>query len=151
MSMPYLRFYITLPVCSILDLFNFDSPLFPLLQHLPELQNLSISLISWFLYYTSVPNFFISPNDFSFIATVALHSRYIDFPSFLHSYTYFYKSPATHPIPLPLCSFLSIGGELYTGLTADFLGRDSVILRSMGGRSPMRTETDERLLHGNKF
>uniref|UniRef100_A0A7N8WT33 Sema domain, immunoglobulin domain (Ig), short basic domain, secreted, (semaphorin) 3bl n=1 Tax=Mastacembelus armatus TaxID=205130 RepID=A0A7N8WT33_9TELE len=43
------------------------------------------------------------------------------------------------------------GGELYSGLTADFLGRDSVILRSMGGRSTMRTETDEKLLHDPKF
>lgn len=40
------------------------------------------------------------------------------------------------------------GGELYTGLTSDVLGRDSVILRSLGGRSTMRTETDEKLLHG---
>lgn len=46
-------------------------------------------------------------------------------------------------------SCLSVGGELYTGLTADFLGRDSVIFRSMGGRSTMRTETDQKLLHGN--
>lgn len=37
---------------------------------------------------------------------------------------------------------------MYTGLTADFLGRDAVIFRSMGGRSTMRTETDQRLLHG---
>ncbi|KAK1158647.1 hypothetical protein AOXY_G23661 [Acipenser oxyrinchus oxyrinchus] len=44
-----------------------------------------------------------------------------------------------------------IGGELYTGLTADFLGRDSVIFRSMGSRSTMRTETDQRLLHDPKF
>uniref|UniRef100_A0A8C5FZB6 Sema domain, immunoglobulin domain (Ig), short basic domain, secreted, (semaphorin) 3bl n=1 Tax=Gouania willdenowi TaxID=441366 RepID=A0A8C5FZB6_GOUWI len=43
------------------------------------------------------------------------------------------------------------GGELYTGLTADFLGRDSVIFRSMGGRSTMRTETDQKLLHDPKF
>ncbi|XP_028822650.1 semaphorin-3G-like isoform X2 [Denticeps clupeoides] len=43
------------------------------------------------------------------------------------------------------------GGELYTGLTADFLGRDSVILRSMGSRPPMRTETDQRLLHEPRF
>jgi len=42
------------------------------------------------------------------------------------------------------------GGELYTGLTADFLGRDSVILRGLGTRSPMRTETDQRILHGTK-
>lgn len=43
------------------------------------------------------------------------------------------------------------GGELYTGLTADFLGRDSVILRGLGTRSPMRTETDQRILHGTKI
>uniref|UniRef100_A0A8B9J9F3 Sema domain, immunoglobulin domain (Ig), short basic domain, secreted, (semaphorin) 3bl n=1 Tax=Astyanax mexicanus TaxID=7994 RepID=A0A8B9J9F3_ASTMX len=43
------------------------------------------------------------------------------------------------------------GGELYTGLTADFLGRDSVILRSLGNRSPMRTETDQRILHEPRF
>lgn len=42
-----------------------------------------------------------------------------------------------------------VGGELFTGLTADFLGRDSVIFRSMGGRSTMRTETDHKILHGN--
>lgn len=47
--------------------------------------------------------------------------------------------------------FLSVsGGELYTGLTADFLGRDSVILRGLGTRSPMRTETDQKILHGTK-
>nr|XP_015203797.1 PREDICTED: semaphorin-3G-like [Lepisosteus oculatus] len=44
-----------------------------------------------------------------------------------------------------------IGGELYTGLTADFLGHDAVILRSLGGRSTMRTETDQRLLRDPKF
>ena len=54
-----------------------------------------------------------------------------------------FSSPTTSA-PCP-----SIGGELYTGLTADFLGRDSVIFRSMGGRSTMRTETDQKLLHGN--
>lgn len=52
-----------------------------------------------------------------------------------------------HCIPPLLC--LLLGGELYTGLTADFLGRDSVIFRSMGGRTIMRTETDQKLLHGN--
>lgn len=52
------------------------------------------------------------------------------------------------PTPLPILLF-SLGGELYTGLTADFLGRDSVIFRSMGSRSTMRTETDQKLLHGN--
>uniref|UniRef100_A0A665U321 Sema domain, immunoglobulin domain (Ig), short basic domain, secreted, (semaphorin) 3bl n=1 Tax=Echeneis naucrates TaxID=173247 RepID=A0A665U321_ECHNA len=55
-----------------------------------------------------------------------------------------------HDPGLPFASTLT-GGELYTGLTADFLGRDSVILRSMGGRSTMRTETDEKLLHDPKF
>ncbi|XP_035238964.1 sema domain, immunoglobulin domain (Ig), short basic domain, secreted, (semaphorin) 3bl isoform X1 [Anguilla anguilla] len=44
-----------------------------------------------------------------------------------------------------------IGGELYTGLTADFLGRDAVVFRSLGSRSTMRTETDQRLLHDPKF
>uniref|UniRef100_A0A8C9VWV8 Sema domain, immunoglobulin domain (Ig), short basic domain, secreted, (semaphorin) 3bl n=1 Tax=Scleropages formosus TaxID=113540 RepID=A0A8C9VWV8_SCLFO len=44
-----------------------------------------------------------------------------------------------------------IGGELYTGLTADFLGRDAVIFRSLGSRSTMRTETDQRLLHDPQF
>ncbi|EMP33879.1 Semaphorin-3G [Chelonia mydas] len=43
------------------------------------------------------------------------------------------------------------GGELYTGLTADFLGRDSVIFRSMGARSSLRTEMDQRLLNDPKF
>uniref|UniRef100_A0A8C4TJN5 Sema domain, immunoglobulin domain (Ig), short basic domain, secreted, (semaphorin) 3bl n=1 Tax=Erpetoichthys calabaricus TaxID=27687 RepID=A0A8C4TJN5_ERPCA len=43
------------------------------------------------------------------------------------------------------------GGELYTGLTADFLGRDPVIFRSLGSRSAMRTETDQRVLHDPKF
>lgn len=52
------------------------------------------------------------------------------------------------PTPLRILLF-SLGGELYTGLTADFLGRDSVIFRSMGSRSTMRTETDQKLLHGN--
>lgn len=53
------------------------------------------------------------------------------------------------PHCIPLLLFLLLGGELYTGLTADFLGRDSVIFRSMGGRTIMRTETDQKLLHGN--
>ncbi|XP_029455360.1 semaphorin-3G isoform X1 [Rhinatrema bivittatum] len=44
-----------------------------------------------------------------------------------------------------------IGGELYTGLTADFLGRDPVIFRSFGSRSSLRTETDQRLLNDPKF
>uniref|UniRef100_A0A674K847 Semaphorin 3G n=1 Tax=Terrapene triunguis TaxID=2587831 RepID=A0A674K847_9SAUR len=61
----------------------------------------------------------------------------------------------------PVCAFIDVGhrfyflygavfpgGELYTGLTADFLGRDSVIFRSMGSRSSLRTEMDQRLLNG---
>uniref|UniRef100_A0A674BXL9 Sema domain, immunoglobulin domain (Ig), short basic domain, secreted, (semaphorin) 3bl n=1 Tax=Salmo trutta TaxID=8032 RepID=A0A674BXL9_SALTR len=65
----------------------------------------------------------------------------------------------------PMCAYVYVGhrgevrphcrthtrGELYTGLTADFLGRDSVIFRSLGGRSTMRTETDQKLLHDPKF
>uniref|UniRef100_A0A8C6T4V1 Sema domain, immunoglobulin domain (Ig), short basic domain, secreted, (semaphorin) 3bl n=1 Tax=Neogobius melanostomus TaxID=47308 RepID=A0A8C6T4V1_9GOBI len=46
---------------------------------------------------------------------------------------------------------LLLGGELYTGLTADFLGSDHVILRTMGGHSTMRTETDQKLLHDPRF
>uniref|UniRef100_A0A3Q2QCD9 Sema domain, immunoglobulin domain (Ig), short basic domain, secreted, (semaphorin) 3bl n=1 Tax=Fundulus heteroclitus TaxID=8078 RepID=A0A3Q2QCD9_FUNHE len=55
-----------------------------------------------------------------------------------------------HDPSFPFASTFS-GGELYTGLTADFLGRDSVIFRSMGGRTTMRTETDQKLLHDPWF
>ncbi|NXI49691.1 SEM3G protein, partial [Chloroceryle aenea] len=53
----------------------------------------------------------------------------------------------------PSCAFAStiIGGELYTGLTADFLGRDPGIFRSTGTRSALRTEIDQRLLNDPKF
>ncbi|NXF90066.1 SEM3G protein, partial [Eubucco bourcierii] len=44
-----------------------------------------------------------------------------------------------------------IGGELYTGLTADFLGRDPGIFRSTGTRSALRTEVDQSLLSDPKF
>uniref|UniRef100_G3NR26 Sema domain, immunoglobulin domain (Ig), short basic domain, secreted, (semaphorin) 3bl n=1 Tax=Gasterosteus aculeatus aculeatus TaxID=481459 RepID=G3NR26_GASAC len=60
------------------------------------------------------------------------------------------RGKVPHDPSLPFASTFS-GGELYTGLTADFLGRDSVIFRSMGGRSTMRTETDHKLLHDPKF
>ncbi|XP_067383802.1 sema domain, immunoglobulin domain (Ig), short basic domain, secreted, (semaphorin) 3bl isoform X2 [Channa argus] len=60
------------------------------------------------------------------------------------------RGKVPHDPSLPFASTFR-GGELYTGLTADFLGRDSVILRSMGGRPTMRTETDEKLLHDPKF
>ncbi|RMB99996.1 hypothetical protein DUI87_23405 [Hirundo rustica rustica] len=42
-----------------------------------------------------------------------------------------------------------IGGELYAGLTADFLGRDPGVFRSMGTRPALRTEVDQRLLNDN--
>ncbi|KFO57990.1 Semaphorin-3G, partial [Corvus brachyrhynchos] len=46
----------------------------------------------------------------------------------------------------------SVGcGELYAGLTADFLGRDPGVFRSMGTRSALRTEVDQRLLNDPKF
>ncbi|XP_054023108.1 semaphorin-3G [Dryobates pubescens] len=44
-----------------------------------------------------------------------------------------------------------IGGELYAGLTADFLGRDPGIFRSTGTRSALRTEVDQSLLSDPKF
>ncbi|XP_056319497.1 sema domain, immunoglobulin domain (Ig), short basic domain, secreted, (semaphorin) 3bl [Danio aesculapii] len=55
-----------------------------------------------------------------------------------------------HDPKLPFASTFT-GGELYTGLTADFLGRDSVIVRGLGTRAPMRTETDQRILHEPRF
>ncbi|NXN96949.1 SEM3G protein, partial [Rhinopomastus cyanomelas] len=53
----------------------------------------------------------------------------------------------------PSSAFASaiIGGELYAGLTADFLGRDPGIFRSMGARSALRTEVEQRLLNDPKF
>ncbi|KAM6977736.1 sema domain, immunoglobulin domain (Ig), short basic domain, secreted, (semaphorin) 3bl [Aplochiton taeniatus] len=60
------------------------------------------------------------------------------------------RGKVPHDPSLPFASTFT-GGELYTGLTADFLARDSVIFRSLGGRSTMRTETDQRLLHDPKF
>uniref|UniRef100_A0A8D2LIC0 Semaphorin 3G n=1 Tax=Varanus komodoensis TaxID=61221 RepID=A0A8D2LIC0_VARKO len=50
-----------------------------------------------------------------------------------------------------LLTIIMMGGDLYTGLTADFLGRDSVIFRTMGHRSSLRTEMDQRLLNAPKF
>ncbi|XP_014863528.1 PREDICTED: semaphorin-3G [Poecilia mexicana] len=60
------------------------------------------------------------------------------------------RGKVPHDPSFPFTSTFS-GGELYTGLTADFLGRDSVIFRSMGGRTTMRTETDQKLLHDPRF
>lgn len=107
---------------------------------------------------SSVPNFIFSVIFSSFIATVSLHS-YNPFSSNPSLYFHFYPPLCPLPVVFLLLFYLSLyklvlrpcistGGELYTGLTADFLGRDSVIFRSMGGRSTMRTENDEKLLHG---
>uniref|UniRef100_A0A8C6PJF9 Sema domain, immunoglobulin domain (Ig), short basic domain, secreted, (semaphorin) 3bl n=1 Tax=Nothobranchius furzeri TaxID=105023 RepID=A0A8C6PJF9_NOTFU len=60
------------------------------------------------------------------------------------------RGKVPHDPSFPFASTFS-GEELYTGLTADFLGRDAVIFRSMGGRTTMRTETDQKLLHNPKF
>lgn len=43
---------------------------------------------------------------------------------------------------------LSPGGELYTGLTADFLGHEAMIFRSGGPRPALRSNSDQNLLHG---
>lgn len=64
------------------------------------------------------------------------------------------SGPGTVPVPAragsqPRGGMFSPGGELYAGLTADFLGRDPGIFRSTGTRSALRTEVDQRLLNGN--
>lgn len=121
--------------------------------------NISLSH-PWFPFCSSV-YLYISQNLFSFIDAVHLH-----FYNFFLQYLLLFSLVLTVFSLMLICSFplpplslklslpqplslLSIGGELYTGLKADFLGRDSVIFRSMGGRSTMRTETDQKLLHGN--
>lgn len=43
---------------------------------------------------------------------------------------------------------LTLGGELYTGLNADFLGREAMIFRSGGPRPALRSDSDQNLLHG---
>ncbi|XP_068816501.1 semaphorin-3G isoform X1 [Struthio camelus] len=45
----------------------------------------------------------------------------------------------------------AVGGQLYAGLAADFLGREAIIFRGAGARSALRTETDQRLLSEPKF
>uniref|UniRef100_A0A4W3JQG9 Sema domain, immunoglobulin domain (Ig), short basic domain, secreted, (semaphorin) 3bl n=1 Tax=Callorhinchus milii TaxID=7868 RepID=A0A4W3JQG9_CALMI len=60
------------------------------------------------------------------------------------------RGKCPHDPNRPFASTL-VGGELYSGLTADFLGRDPVIFRSLGPRSAMRTELDQRLLQDPKF
>ncbi|XP_055985328.1 semaphorin-3G [Sorex fumeus] len=44
-----------------------------------------------------------------------------------------------------------VGGELYTGLTADFLGREAMIFRSGGPRPALRSDSDQNLLHDPRF
>lgn len=44
-----------------------------------------------------------------------------------------------------------VGGELYTGLTADFLGREAMIFRSGGPRPALRSDSDQSLLHDPRF
>ncbi|XP_021550610.1 semaphorin-3G [Neomonachus schauinslandi] len=44
-----------------------------------------------------------------------------------------------------------VGGELYTGLTADFLGREAMIFRSGGSRPALRSDSDQNLLHDPQF
>lgn len=46
---------------------------------------------------------------------------------------------------------LSPGGELYTGLTADFLGHEAMIFRSGGPRPALRSNSDQNLLHDPQF
>ncbi|XP_028747122.1 semaphorin-3G isoform X2 [Peromyscus leucopus] len=44
-----------------------------------------------------------------------------------------------------------VGGELYTGLTADFLGREAMIFRSGGPKPALRSDSDQSLLHDPRF
>ncbi|KAM8758342.1 semaphorin-3G isoform 1-T1 [Rhynchonycteris naso] len=44
-----------------------------------------------------------------------------------------------------------VDGELYTGLTADFLGREAMIFRSGGPRPALRSDSDQNLLHDPRF
>ncbi|KAM5279581.1 semaphorin-3G [Ctenodactylus gundi] len=44
-----------------------------------------------------------------------------------------------------------VGGELYTGLTADFLGHEAMIFRSGGPRPALRSDSDQNLLHDPRF
>ncbi|XP_057411166.1 semaphorin-3G isoform X3 [Balaenoptera acutorostrata] len=52
----------------------------------------------------------------------------------------------------PHCRWASWrGGELYTGLNADFLGREAMIFRSGGPRPALRSDSDQNLLHDPRF
>uniref|UniRef100_A0A671NP15 Semaphorin-3aa n=1 Tax=Sinocyclocheilus anshuiensis TaxID=1608454 RepID=A0A671NP15_9TELE len=49
-------------------------------------------------------------------------------------------------------SFLLIDGELYSGTSADFMGRDFAIFRTLGSHHPIRTEQhDSRWLNDPRF
>ncbi|XP_055269954.1 semaphorin-3G isoform X1 [Moschus berezovskii] len=45
----------------------------------------------------------------------------------------------------------SVGGELYTGLNADFLGHEAMIFRTGGPRPALRSDSDQNLLHDPRF
>ncbi|KAK2832246.1 hypothetical protein Q7C36_015708 [Tachysurus vachellii] len=54
--------------------------------------------------------------------------------------------------PKMLSSSLLIDGELYSGTSADFMGRDFAIFRTLGSHHPIRTEQhDSRWLNDPKF
>lgn len=54
--------------------------------------------------------------------------------------------------PKMLSSSLLIDGELYSGTSADFMGRDFAIFRTLGAQHPIRTEQhDSRWLNDPKF
>ncbi|KAB0378395.1 semaphorin-3G isoform X2 [Muntiacus reevesi] len=44
-----------------------------------------------------------------------------------------------------------VGGELYTGLNADFLGHEAMIFRTGGPRPALRSDSDQNLLHDPRF
>jgi predicted GIY-YIG superfamily endonuclease len=49
-------------------------------------------------------------------------------------------------------SILVPDGELYAGITSDFMSRDSAFFRSLGNRRVMRTEQyDSTWLHGKEL
>uniref|UniRef100_A0A7N9AUV2 Sema domain, immunoglobulin domain (Ig), short basic domain, secreted, (semaphorin) 3Aa n=1 Tax=Mastacembelus armatus TaxID=205130 RepID=A0A7N9AUV2_9TELE len=54
--------------------------------------------------------------------------------------------------PKMLSASLLIDGELYSGTSADFMGRDFAIFRTLGDHHPIRTEQhDSRWLNGKKI
>lgn len=52
---------------------------------------------------------------------------------------------------VPNFTFSLADGELYSGTSADFMGRDFAIFRTLGDHHPIRTEQhDSRWLNGKK-